>query len=87
MKINYTLLIIFGVIVLAIVYIISQRQRAELQARMMENQVNMIDAQIRQQEACKSNWLCASSQILGGVSDVTSGLFPEGGISSWFNKD
>lgn len=73
-KINYTVIIILAVIGLVAIYIIQSKQRAESQARMLEAQVSMIDAQTRQQEACQDSWVCATTSILTGVGDVAGGF-------------
>ena len=78
-KINVTVLVIVGIIVLAIVYMISQKNRLELQSRQMEGQAALINAQTAQQTACQSSWVCSTSTILSGLGGIASGLNLFGG--------
>jgi predicted ABC-type sugar transport system permease subunit len=73
-KVNVTVLVVVGIIVLAIVYMLNQRNRLEMQTRAIEGQTALINAQTAQQTACQSSWVCATGNILSGLGGVAANL-------------
>jgi hypothetical protein len=78
--INLTVVIVIAIVAIVFIYLANQRARLEQQARMLEGQTALINAQTAQQSACQNSWVCATTNILGGLTGLVgstnlTGLF------------
>lgn len=76
------LAVIIALLIIIVVWLNKQGRLDQLKTQLgiAQSQKDLIDAQTRQQEECKKNWLCATTSLLGSAADVgtsfgLSGLF------------
>ncbi len=71
-------LIIGGIIIAVIAYLAYSKylrtREQELFNRNIEMQTALIGAQTAQSESCSNNWMCATTNILSGLGNLTSGI-------------
>jgi len=83
MKKGIIILVVIGIVGLILTVIIvgwQKRKTATANASLMtasaQAQANAAAANTQAMENCKNNWLCATSQVLGGVGDLGSSIAP-----------
>jgi len=69
------IVVLICVTLLALAWMYNNRIRMESQQLTAQNQIDMVYANIAQQEACDRSWQCTATNLLTGAGGIVGGLF------------